>query len=326
MARPANILVVDDSLANSNNLLEILEAQGYLVSVAASAEEALPLFATQDFDVVLTGLMLSGMSCFNMMKIFKQRRPESDVIILSSNDSAFNVIKALRLGAYDFIVLPIDDETVLYNVIEGALEKQEQDRKKDHLVNELIKKNNGLHETLTMMKKVNEICVVLMSTFDIAGILKKLVEMATEHLHAKKGYILLLDKSGASLNVKVCSGIDPGITHSFMLPAGRGISGQVVASGKQMIVYDSSDVSFEASLAEEDPHGEMMEAPSILSVPIRVQGRTAGALTISGGVKGKPFNDDHLEFLAVLSRFTTIALSNAGVVHNLKKQIATSAG
>jgi len=69
----------------------------------------------------------------------------------------------------------------------------------------------------------------------------------------------------------------------------------------------------------------MLATPSILSVPIRVQGRTAGALTISGGVKGRPFNDDHLEFLTVLSRYATIALSNAGVVHNLKKQLTAAA-
>lgn len=324
MTHPANILVVDDSLASSNNLLEILEAQGYLVTVVPTAEEALPLFASQDFDIVLTGLMLSGMSCFNMMKIFKQRKPEIDVIILSSNDSAFNVIKALRLGAYDFIVLPIDDETVLYNVIEGALEKQEQDRKKDHLVNELIKKNNGLHETLGIMKKVNQISAVLMSTFDIPGILKKLVETSTETLFASKGYILLLDKGGENLSVKVCSGIDPAYTQKFRLPYGKGISGQVVASGKPLLVQETGDESFLSAIMDENIEDAMLSAPSILSVPIRVQGKTAGALTISGGVKGKPFTEDHLEFLTVLSRYATIALSNAGVVHNLKKQIAVS--
>jgi DNA-binding response OmpR family regulator len=64
MARPANILVVDDSSASNSFLIEVLEAQGYLVTVTTSAEEALPLFDDQDFDLVLTGLMLSGMSCF----------------------------------------------------------------------------------------------------------------------------------------------------------------------------------------------------------------------------------------------------------------------
>jgi len=47
MARPASILIVDDSAASRIKLTEILEAQGYLVTVATSAEEAVPLFYPQ---------------------------------------------------------------------------------------------------------------------------------------------------------------------------------------------------------------------------------------------------------------------------------------
>lgn len=324
MARPANILVVDDSSASNAFLIEILEAQGYLVSVTTSAEEALPLFDEQDFNLVLTGLMLSGMSCFNMMKLFKQRRPEVDVIILSSNDSGFNVIKALRLGAYDYIIKPIDDETVLYNVIEKALEKQEQLRKKEHLVHELIRKNNGLQETLAMIKSASQISAELMSSCTVPDILKKLVELATEHLHAQRGYILLLDKGGANLSAKVCTGLDPLYTQQYSLAFGAGISGKVAEDGKPVLVCDTSDEGFVDAVREEDPDGVMLAAPSILSVPLRVQDRVAGVLTVSGGVRREPFHNDHLEFLTMLSRYATIALANAGVVYNLKKQLATS--
>jgi transcriptional regulator with GAF, ATPase, and Fis domain len=250
----------------------------------------------------------------------KERRPESDIVIVSSNASSFNTLKSLRQGAYDFIVKPIDDETVLYNVIERALEKQEHGRKKQLLVAELTEKNKGLNESLAMMKLVNQICVLLTSTFDIAGILQKLTETATEHLQATRGYLLLLDKSGSNLNIKVCTGIDTLSTANFKLAQGKGISGQVVASGKPIIVVDTSDENFLASLLEEDPEGVMLATPSVLSVPLQVQGRIAGALTISGGCNGKPFNDDHLEFLAMLSRYASIAIENAGIVYNLKKQ------
>lgn len=320
MARPAHILVVDDSVSSSNKLTEILEAQGYLVAVAASAEEAIPLFNSQDFNLVITELMLPGMSGLNMMKIIKERRPESDVVIISSNASSFNTLKSLRQGAYDFIVKPIDDETVLYNVVERVLVKQEQGRKKKLLVAELTEKNKGLHESLAMMKIVNQICVLLTSTFDIAGILQKLTETATEHLQAKRGYLLLLDKSGSNLNVKVCTGIDPHCTGKFRLARGKGISGQVVSSGKPIIIADTSDGKHLPVILEEDPEGVMLASPSVLSVPLQVQGRVAGALTISGGCSGKPFNDDHLEFLSMLSRYASIAIENAGVVYNLKKQ------
>jgi CheY-like chemotaxis protein len=320
MARPASILIVDDSIASRNKLTEILEAQGYMVTAATSAEEAVPLFSSQEFNLVITELMLPGMSGLNLMKIVKERSPDSDVVIISSNASSFNTLKSLRQGAYDFIVKPIDDETVLYNVIERALEKQEQGRKKQFLLNELTEKNKGLHESLAMMKVVNQICVLLTSTFDIAVILQKLTETATEHLQAARGYLLLLDKSGTNLNVKVCTGIDPASTATFRLAAGKGISGQVVSSGKPVLVGKVSDDIFSASIMEEDPDGTLLAAPSILSVPLQVNGRMAGALTISGGCGGKPFTDEHLEFLLMLSRYASIAIENAGVVYNLKKK------
>jgi CheY-like chemotaxis protein len=320
MARPASILIVDDSPASRRNLTEILEAQGYLVTVVSTAEEAVPLFGDQEFNIVITELMLPGMSGLNMMKIVKERCPDSDVVIISSNASSFNTLKSLRQGAYDFIVKPIDDETVLYNVIERALEKQEQGRKKQYLLNELTEKNKGLHESLAMMKVINQICVLLTSTFDIAVILQKLTETATEHLQATRGYLLLLDKNGTSLNVKVCTGIDPVSTSNFRLASGKGISGQVVSGGKPIVVAKISDESYSTYIMDEDPEGVMLAAPSILSVPLQVNGRVAGALTISGGCAGKPFTDDHLEFLTMLSRYASIAIENAGVVYNLKKK------
>jgi len=320
MARPADILVVDDSTASSNKLTEILEAQGYLVSVVTSAEEAIQRFNSNKFDVVISELMLPGMSGLNMMKIIKERSPETEVIIVSSNASSFNTVKALRQGAFDFIVKPIDDESVLYNVVEKVLEKQESGRIRQLHVNELTEKNKGLNESLAMMKIVNQICVLLTSTFDIASILQKLTETATEHLQATRGYLLLLDKSGSNLNVKVCTGIDIQSTAKFKLAPGLGISGRAVASGKPIIIADTSDEIFLAGIKEEDPEGDMLASPSILSVPLIVNSRVAGALTISGGCNGKPFTDDHLEFLTMLSRYASIAVENAGVVHKLKKQ------
>lgn len=320
MARPAHILIVDDSLSSSSKLTEILEAQGYLVTVATSAEDAVPLFSSHEFNIVITELMLPGMSGLNMMKILKEKLPDCDVVIISSNASSFNTLKSLRQGAYDFIVKPIDDEAVLYNVVERALEKQEQARKKQLLVNELIEKNKGLIDSLDMLKTVNQICLILTSTFDIAAILQKLTETATEHLRALRGYLLLLDKTGTQLSVKVCTGIDPASTAKFKLAMGTGISGQVAASGKPLIVGSMSDENFVEAIVDEDPTGNLLASPSILSVPLMVNGRVAGALTISGGCSGNPFTEDHLEFLTMLSRYASTAIENAGVVYNLKKK------
>jgi transcriptional regulator with GAF, ATPase, and Fis domain len=241
------------------------------------------------------------------------------VVIVSSNASNFNTLKSFRQGAYDFIVKPIDDISVLCNVIERALEEQDQKRIQQHIVNELTEKNKGLHDSLAMMKSINQICVLLTSTFDTVVILQELTESATKHLQAKRGYLLLLDKNGLNLNMKVCSGIDPACTSNFKLPVGKGISGQVVSSDKPVVVEMFSDGAFFASIVEEDPEGDLLAFPSIVSVPLHIKGRVAGAVTISGGCSGKPFSAEHLEFLTMLSSYASIALENAGVVYNLKK-------
>ena len=139
-------------------------------------------------------------------------------------------------------------------------------------------------------------------------------------MKATRGYLLLLDKGGLNLSVKVCTGIAPQVTSAFVLAVGKGISGMTVSSGKPIIIERISDSAFSAGITEEDPDGVLLDSPSILSVPLQVKGRVAGALTISGGCDGKPFNEEHLEFLTMLSRYASIAIENAGVVYNLKKK------
>ena len=321
MSSPAHILIVDDSQACRCKTAEILEAEGYQVTLASSAEEAIPLFKTQEFNLVITEVMLPGMSGLNMLKWCKETHPDTDVVMVSSNTSSFTTIKALRLGAYDFIVKPVDDETVLYNMVERALEKQELARENQRLLCDLADKNRKLSESLNMMKMVNQVCVVLTSTLDIASILRILTESAAKQLQAARGYLLLLDKSGTFLTMKVSSGIDHTIAGRFKLAPGQGVSGLVFATGKPLIIDTGDSDEYTARFIEEDPDGDLLAAPGILSVPLQVQGRIAGVLTMSGGSNGKPFTDEQYEFFSILSKYAAIAVDNAGIFYKLKKQL-----
>jgi CheY-like chemotaxis protein len=320
MSSPAHILIVDDSQTSRSRIAEILEAEGYHVSLASSAEEAIPLFKTQEFNLVITEVILPGMSGLNMLKQFKETHPETDVVVASSNTSSFTTIKALRLGAYDYIVKPIDDEAVLYSVIERALEKQVLAKENQRLISDLADKNRKLSESLNMMKMINQVCVLLTSTLDIAAILRILTESAAKQLQASRGYLLLLDKSGSFLTMKVSNGIDHTTAGRFKLAPGQGVSGLVFATGKSLNIDTGEADDFAARFLEEDPDGALLAAPGILSVPLQVQGRTAGVLTMSGGSNYRPFTAEQFEFLSILSSYAAIAIDNAGVFYKLKKQ------
>lgn len=321
MSSAAHILIVDDSAPCRKKLTEILEAEGYLVSQAASAEEAIPMFKAEEFNLVITEIILPGMSGLNLLKLFKEIHPETDVVVVSSNTSSFTTIKALRLGAYDYIVKPIDDESVLYSMVDRVLEKQELARENLRLMNEIAEKNKKLSESLKMMKMINQVCVLLTSTLDIASILRILTESAVKQLQTTSGYLLLLDKSGSFLTMKVSNGIDHTIASKFKLSPGHGISGLVFATGKSLIIDTLDSDEYTDRFIEEDPFGVLLTSPGVLSVPLQVQGKTAGVLTMSGGSNGKPFTEEQFEFLSILSSYAAIAIENAGIFYKLKKQL-----
>jgi CheY-like chemotaxis protein len=315
----SSILVVDDSAVFRKMIVELLLKRGYNVSSASSGEEALRLLESATFQLVLTDIILPGMSGLSLLKLIKELNPDIDVVIVSGNDSSFTAIKALRLGAYDFIVKPVDDETILYNVVERTLEKQALILENRFLVSDLSEKNRELQTTLNMMKALNSACTLIASSLDIGEILRMLVECAVEELKACKGYLLLLDKGGENFSMKVCVGIDHHLAKTFTLRCNRGISGLVAASNKPLRIEADIPAPLTHRILEEDVCGDLFSTPGILSVPLVVSGKVVGVVNISGRSDGVMFTDMEVEFITALAGFAAIALENAGTFHRLKR-------
>lgn len=316
---PPHILVVDDSEAILKMLCRLLEGKGYRISCATSGEEALKLFRDETFNLVLTDIILPGMSGLILLKLIKEINPETDVVIISGNASTFTAIKALRLGAYDYIVKPIDDDAILFNVVERTLEKQTLSQENRRLISDLSTKNRELEAAVEMMKTVNRVCALIASTLEIGDILRMLVESAVEQLKAKKGYLLLLDKGGTTFGMKVCVGIDHNLAKRFVLRHDQGISGLVASNDKPLRIDTDVPSSLTHRLLEEDFSGDLFSTPGILSIPLRVKDRVAGVVNVSGRHDGTTFTDAEVEFMTTLATHAAIALDNAGLIYKLKR-------
>jgi len=319
MTEQAHILVVDDSPTSQTLLAELLEQQGFKVTCSPSGEDALRKLRENSINLVLTDIIMPGMSGLNLLKNIKETQPDIDVVIITSNASSYTAIKALRLGAYDFIVKPIDDEAILYNVVKRALEKQTLTWENRKLIADLSAKNNELEETLDMLKTVNRVCAVISSSLEIGEILRMLVESAVEQLRAKKGYLLLLDKSGKEFSMKICVGIDHNLAKKFRMNCDQGISGLVASENRSLRLGTDMPLAITAKMLEEDFSGELFTTPGILSVPLTIRDRVAGVVNISGRTDGTPFNDAEVQFMTTLAHHAAIALNNAGAFYKLKK-------
>lgn len=101
------ILIVDDELLIRNILSEIL-GEKYSCSTANSGEEALKLLQTEEFNLVLSDIEMSGMNGIELISHVHKFSPETVVVMISGSQDIESAIGSLRVGAFDYIKKPFD--------------------------------------------------------------------------------------------------------------------------------------------------------------------------------------------------------------------------
>ena len=91
----SNILIVDDDADARMTLVHVLQKEGYTVTGAATAEEALGRFDRTPFDLVLTDVRMEGMDGIELLRAVKSRRSEVPVIIMTAFASIDTAVRAI---------------------------------------------------------------------------------------------------------------------------------------------------------------------------------------------------------------------------------------
>jgi PAS domain S-box-containing protein len=118
------LLVVDDDPAVRQALSVVLSSSGYICDQAASAIEALDHLKKQAYTCVLTDLVMPEKSGIDLLKDIVGSYPDIAVILVSGQNDTASVRKALKIGAYDYVVKPATAGEILMTV-HGALKKRE---------------------------------------------------------------------------------------------------------------------------------------------------------------------------------------------------------
>ena len=116
-----SILVVDDDQAHRGMLRTMLRSWGYAVSEAADGDEALNLVRERAFDAVLTDVRMARMDGIHTLKSVLEYNPALPVVLMTAYSSVETAVEALRLGAYDYLVKPLDFE-ILRHTLRQAIE------------------------------------------------------------------------------------------------------------------------------------------------------------------------------------------------------------
>ena len=119
----AKVVVIDDEVNAAQALEALLTEDGYQVSSANDARAGLLLLEKDDPDVVLTDLRMPGMDGIDLLTKVKQMRPETMVVLMTAFGTVKTAVKAMKLGAEDYLSKPIDVEE-LEVVLQKTVEKK----------------------------------------------------------------------------------------------------------------------------------------------------------------------------------------------------------
>jgi two-component system response regulator HydG len=122
-ASRATVLIVDDEVGHLDSLRRVLERQRYTIHTAPSGELALDVVRERPIDLILTDLMMPGMSGQDLLRAARAIRADVDVIVMTAFGTIEGAVAAMREGAYDFIQKPIK-AALLTQVIERCVERR----------------------------------------------------------------------------------------------------------------------------------------------------------------------------------------------------------
>jgi response regulator RpfG family c-di-GMP phosphodiesterase len=117
-ACPPRLLVADDDAAVRSVLAEMLCAD-YECESVGSAEEALELLESGEFQLVLSDIAMPGMSGLELIPRVRELSPDTLVIVVSGSQEIESAVEALRAGAFDYLVKPFDLEHIKFAVRRG---------------------------------------------------------------------------------------------------------------------------------------------------------------------------------------------------------------
>ena len=131
MTQQKTILIVDDEDRLRLSLSLILQKENYHVETAANAEGARGCLRSHEYDLMFLDLNMPGINGIDLLAEVHRQAPQMPVLILTAFAALESAIQAVRLGARDYLIKPVEPVVILTRVAEILAESEQPARKKE---------------------------------------------------------------------------------------------------------------------------------------------------------------------------------------------------
>jgi len=294
------ILVVDDEKVIRDILSDFLTDEGFIVITAEDGRQALAELDRQPFDLMITDLMMPDIGGLELMEEVKKRGLHLLTIIMTGFGTVETAIKAMKHGAYDYMLKPFKVDEML-QVIRRALDKQR-----------LEQENVKLKEVMSLYK-VSE---AMTSSLSLDHILHMILETTKSELDADAVSLVLEEEKDAP------EGLSARVTHTL---TDHGQTGEPLGE----IDFDALAVWF-----KERPYLIMLSPKlkrffsrlperrglgCLLSAPLKVRDQVLGSVNAYSYKRNFRYSEGQAKLLIILASRAAQAIENARLFENLQR-------
>ncbi len=288
------ILIADDSREVRDTLAQlILRPAGYETLLAADGQEALKAIREQRPDLVIADLQMPGLTGIQLKRALTLENDPTPLILITAEGSESVASEATLVGIASYLPKPVDADVLLI-AVEQALKSERMRRERAAALQSLEKRVHQL-ETLQAVGRV------LTATLDLDQVLSRVVEAAVHLTGAEEGSLLLLDETTGELTMRAARNFDDQFVRTFRLRSEDSLAGQVIRTGQPIVVGADSPQKIKTFYL----------VHSIIYVPLRIQSRVIGVLSVDNRNVRRSFSEADVNPLTVLADYAAIAIVNA---------------
>ena len=252
------IMIVDDEAELMAALCEALATQGYETNGFTAGADALKVLAEQDYDLLLTDLMMPEMDGIALLKAGLEIDPNLICIIMTGHGTVQTAVEAMQKGAFDYILKPFKLNTLM-PLLSRAME-----------VRSLRMDNIQLKETVA----IHELGKAIAFSTDLNAILNKVADATLQQYNADEVSIMLPTSGDKELYVAVARGGHRDYIGE-RVPMERGIAGWVARNHETVIMDGKVD---DPRFSPVNPRSDIRAA---ISMPMMAGGKLVGVLNVN---------------------------------------------
>ncbi len=151
-----NILIADDEVAIRELVGEILGGEGHEITLAEDGEDALEKFKRTWHEIVFSDIRMPKMNGIELLAAIKGINANTQFVIMTSHASIDNSIQAVKMGAFDYILKPLEDLDVITEAANRAMANLSGIRRQQALLDTLSRQNEELD---TMNMKILDLAI-----------------------------------------------------------------------------------------------------------------------------------------------------------------------